>query len=447
MVSVVSKTRTSPALSLYVASVALAGAAGLAVTAWFFGLPSKPGDMFLLLTLMIIASMLEWSPVLIGSRASVALAYPITIASVILCGPTAGVFVGVVSILVAQFNQRPAPIKAVFNISEASVTRVLSGWAYAITLWVSLALSGAAHGPLRELPDQSRTLLTSSLGLVVVAVLFMILVASITNGVLIAIVLRLAVGASLRESMGSWWFPVVFAMDLVLALLGVAIAVAGQVGQYGLWVVVFAAPLFAARATVQHYAALLDGYPRALRALTRAIEAKDEYTKGHSERVATLATAFAEYIGLGPNQVEDVTYAALLHDLGKLATPAAVLGKPAKLTDSEYDEMKLHPERAVPIVERIPGTERYLGVIRHHHERIDGRGYPDGLEGDEIPFESKLLAVCDSYDAMTSSRPYRAGMSKEAALAEIERVAGTQLDSDLAVKFVAMLVERSEDDG
>jgi HD-GYP domain-containing protein (c-di-GMP phosphodiesterase class II) len=200
------------------------------------------------------------------------------------------------------------------------------------------------------------------------------------------------------------------------------------------------------RQIFQHFARLQSDYPDTVRILVRSIEAKDEYTRGHSERVADYALRFSEFLGLKDAETERIQFAAMLHDLGKMGVRAEVLNKPAKLSDAEFAEMKAHPVAALSIVSRIPDTDRLLPVIRHHHERVDGRGYPDGVEGADIPFASRLLAVCDTYDAMTSSRPYRPAMSQEEAVAELRAVAGTQLDPGLASSFVAMLEGAEEEE-
>lgn len=146
-------------------------------------------------------------------------------------------------------------------------------------------------------------------------------------------------------------------------------------------------------------------------ALVSAIDAKDPYTCGHSSRVSKLAEMLACELGFDPDMVETVRMAGLLHDIGKIGVPDAILGKPDKLTDEEFAEMRKHPELGYRILRGIPQFEAMLPGVRHHHESWDGSGYPSGLAGEEIPPIARLLAVADAFDAMTSDRPYRAGMS------------------------------------
>ncbi len=173
-----------------------------------------------------------------------------------------------------------------------------------------------------------------------------------------------------------------------------------------------------------------------LRALTASIDAKDRYTCGHSERVALLGAQLAQAAGLDPKTVERYRIAGLIHDVGKIGVPEAVLTKPGKLTDEEFNLIKLHPEIGVRILKDIPAMADVLPGVLYHHERFDGRGYPHKLTGEEIPLIARILGLADSFDAMSSTRAYRAAMSREKVLAEIHRCAGAQFDPELAPIFI-----------
>lgn len=172
-----------------------------------------------------------------------------------------------------------------------------------------------------------------------------------------------------------------------------------------------------------------------LKALTAAIDAKDRYTCGHSERVAMLGARLAAAAGLDAATAERVHICGLLHDVGKIGVPEAVLCKPGKLSDQEFGLIKLHPEIGHRILKDIPMLQDVLPGVLHHHERYDGKGYPHGLPGPEIPLFARILALADTFDAMSSTRAYRPAMPRERVLAEIAKHAGTQFDPDLARAF------------
>ncbi len=187
---------------------------------------------------------------------------------------------------------------------------------------------------------------------------------------------------------------------------------------------------------------LKDGSIATIQALAAAVDAKDTYTQGHSARVAEYSRDLAEYIGLHNDVVELMFITGTLHDVGKIGVPDAILKKPGRLDEEERAIMETHPVLGEVIVRKAPQLASTLPGVRHHHERWDGNGYPDGLSGDSIPHMARLLALADTFDAMTSDRPYRKGMAVEIALDEIARGAGTQFDPQLAPPFVTMMSAR-----
>jgi putative nucleotidyltransferase with HDIG domain len=179
-------------------------------------------------------------------------------------------------------------------------------------------------------------------------------------------------------------------------------------------------------------------------ALIRALDARDPYTAGHSAAVAVYARDLAEAAGLPPADVSKVQLAALLHDVGKIGITTETLNKPGRLSEEEWAEIRAHPA----IGERIAGEAAMFGdvptIIRHHHERLDGRGYPDALRGADIPEASTIIGLADAYNAMTQSRSYRAALSPEAAVAELRRGSGSQFQPRLVELFVNVLERRDE---
>lgn len=173
-----------------------------------------------------------------------------------------------------------------------------------------------------------------------------------------------------------------------------------------------------------------------LRSLTSAVDAKDTYTCGHSERVALLSRYIAQQAGLSQTMVERVYMAGLLHDVGKIGVPEAVLQKAGRLDPAEFELIKKHPEIGAKILGDIKQIEDIIPGVLHHHERYDGKGYPAGLGGENIPLMGRIICLADCFDAMTSSRTYRKALPLEVALAEIRRCAGTQFDPTLADAFL-----------
>lgn len=178
-----------------------------------------------------------------------------------------------------------------------------------------------------------------------------------------------------------------------------------------------------------------------VRSLVAAIDAKDPYTRGHSQRVYQTSVAIARHLGLSRPLLQTLTWSALLHDVGKIAIPFRILAKPTSLTPEEYEIVKTHPVRGCVVIEPIPQLRSVLPGIRHHHERWDGLGYPDGLAGHDIPLIARIIAVADTYDAMVTTRAYRTARTHEAAVEEIRISAGTQLDPDIVDAFLELVSE------
>lgn len=176
-------------------------------------------------------------------------------------------------------------------------------------------------------------------------------------------------------------------------------------------------------------------------ALTAAIDAKDSYTFEHSCHVSADAVLLATAIGLNNNEIRTVKEAGLLHDIGKIGVPESILKKQGKLTQEEYEIMKTHVTNSIEMIHHLPNMDYVIPAVLAHHERYDGKGYPRGLEGEGIPLLGRILAVCDSYDAITSKRSYKEALSKEYAIAELERNKGTQFDPVLADAFVKLIRE------
>ena len=191
---------------------------------------------------------------------------------------------------------------------------------------------------------------------------------------------------------------------------------------------------------------LRTAYLSTVRALSEAVDAKDPYTRGHSERVGVYASRIARELRCNREFIERIYLAGLLHDIGKIGIPDAIIGKPAQLTVAEYDLMKRHPEIGARILEPVAFLADIVPCVRHHHEWYDGseRGYPERLAATEIPYPSRIILVADTVEAMTSDRPYRRALPFGQVIEEIQRFRGTQFDPNAADAFLR-LAEREEE--
>jgi putative nucleotidyltransferase with HDIG domain len=191
---------------------------------------------------------------------------------------------------------------------------------------------------------------------------------------------------------------------------------------------VLASQVVAAMENASLYEGLRESYFRTVQALVAAVEAKDPYTRWHSTNVAKYAVAIGRDLGLSPSQLEEVHIAAILHDVGKIGISERIIGKPDRLSREEFDIMKDHPAHGMRILEPIGFSQFIISAIYQHHERYDGKGYPQGIAGENIALAARILTVADTIDAMVSERPYRRTISSEAVLSELEKESGLQFD-------------------
>ena len=231
-----------------------------------------------------------------------------------------------------------------------------------------------------------------------------------------------------------------------------AVAMVAQLFTYGISLTTFASTLSltmmfiayeleVSRSVVEHERLMLRDV---ISALAEAVDAKDPYTRGHSSRVAQYSHMLAKRMGLGDDEVERIVRMAILHDVGKIGVPDAVLNKPGKLTDEEFDLIKSHARRGGEILDKVKSMPELSAGARWHHERYDGKGYPDGLAGEAIPLEARIIGVADSYDAMTSDRVYREHLPQDVVREEIVNGMGTQFDPAVAKAMLDIIDEDAE---
>jgi len=187
---------------------------------------------------------------------------------------------------------------------------------------------------------------------------------------------------------------------------------------------------------------LENAHFESLKALASAIEAKDTYTSGHCDRLVDYSLLLADKLNLNHEERKQLRYGAALHDIGKIGIKDAILGKPGKLTPSEYEEMKLHPKIGAEILNKIKFLRPVAPIIYHHQECYDGSGYPEGLSGNSIPIGSRIVAILDTFDAMTTNRPYRKALPVDTAINELIRYSGRQFDPELVAAFIEVIQEK-----
>lgn len=195
----------------------------------------------------------------------------------------------------------------------------------------------------------------------------------------------------------------------------------------------------------QAYDELKQAYRGTMESLRLAVDAKDTYTKNHSDRVSYYSTLLAKSLNLSEEEIEIIKDGGLFHDIGKIGIPDAILQKAGKLTDDEYHDIKNHPAIGAHILQPAKIFDKIIPIVRHHHERFDGRGYPSGLIGEEIPLAARIVCIADSFDAMTSDRSYRPRFTLFKALEEIEKCKGVQFDPELADKFISIINEKKHE--
>ena len=382
---------------------------------------AAPPSALIPVVLLAIAAVLSENYALALPTYTVSLAYPLTIAALVLDGPTSAAIVAVVTaVSVADIRDKTAPSVMRFNVGQLLLVPLAGGWCY-------LALGG----PLLLQPSfiQGAPITAPQLLLPLIAAA---LICAVGNVAATALAIATMGARSLRSSLGSlmWLIPSQLALALVGFLIAQVIAVS--------WLALplFVAPLLVARQLYQRYAALKAAYTDTVRSLIGALEAKDPYTRGHSERVAGYALELGTVVGLDAGTLERLEYAALLHDLGKLAVPGSLLTKPGSLTDEEMELIRLHPTRGAEMVAKIPPLKGLSELVANHHEWWGGGGYPLGKQSPSIPQLALILCVADSYDAMTTTRSYRPALSHDEALAQLIGGAGSQFDPDLVKFFI-----------
>ena len=403
-------------LRVYILAVLGTALAALPASAAFRG-NLRPTDTVLLALLMVMAAVAQLWPVHLSVKMKITVDDTATFAAALLLGPFyAMVAAGATTLIALHFR---GVRQSWYNRGFNAATSALSTGA-AATAFLLLAGSGAQV--VRE---------PWAIGIAAIA-------KYLVHSALVDLVVALQVR---RNPIGGWWtlHRRLMPYEVALLVLGALAAIAAQAQPWTL--VLFGVPMAIVLLTVRDSANVREQTKSAILELADLIDLRDPYTHGHSQRVAALAERLARRMRLEYAQVELIRDAARVHDIGKIGTNDMVLLKPGPLTEEEQKEMRRHTEIGHRLLRRLPEFWEGAELVLSHHERHDGAGYPRGLRGDELPVEVSVISVADTYDAMTTDRPYRKGLAWEAVRAELVRQRGKQWREGAVDSFIEMIDE------
>lgn len=389
------------------------------------GMPYDIGACVLLSVLAISGWLLREGDV--GHRVQISSASIILLASAVIVGPVGSGIVGLVSSLPEW--RRVRPVVCMFNAAMNSVIGSVGGLVY---FWLAGPEAiGKVHGAVGVLWSIGVPLLVADIA------------QCITNAILLSGVMWVSAGVPVRTQVVKLLSTtgVAYVSYGVIGMLFVVLWIPAKVGWFS--GVLVLAPLFVARWAFVQYGDELRAHERTLRALVTAEETKEPRNAGHSERVAQLCEWLAEVLGLGHKEIQDVRTAGMLHDVGKVGVPTRLLTGRRELSDDDLVVVASHAHRGVELIEDIDFLAGSIDGIAHHHERFDGRGYPAGLAGTDIPLSARIVAAADLFDSLTTARSYRPALEVPEALGVLRDRAGTQLDPQV-VEALERVLARHE---
>ncbi|BER91555.1 HD-GYP domain-containing protein [Atrimonas thermophila] len=405
-------------LNLYIVAVALAGILICGWALWNFNLSfANFFFLFFFLALTLIAELL---PVPLPNRAAISVSFAIVYGVILLSSPLIAALIafGGASLGTSRFGLR----KALFNGSQYALSAYFSGRVFEL-------LGG--YGFEWTNPQLYIAIVLSVLTFFAVNAFLVMGAISLSEGVPLRLLWKQDINGILVQ------YFALFPLSVLLYLIHSTVGYAG--------ILLFFFPLLVARYSFKLYVETKKTHLELLRALTAALDAKDPYTQGHSLRVAQVALKIASRFKLPERRLEMLEYAALLHDVGKIGIKDAILLKPQKLTASEYEVIKTHPLVGYEIVANVDFLREVAEIIRSHHERCDGSGYPDGKRAEELSLEARILAVADAFDALTSDRPYRRAFAIQEALQIMKNDERGRYDQEILGILEAIVKEEGKD--
>ena len=378
---------------------------------------------YIFIFFLAISIFAESIPVDLPIAGSITIGFPIDFVIILVYGPAIAIWITFLGEILGELiKRRTTWYKAFFNASQYALSVGVAGLVYQFV--------GGVVGS----QDFLKYVLPAALCAFTYCVINSILVAiviSFAQQVKLTMVWRV----NIKEMIPSYLAeaPIGFLMAIVYV----------EVGIFG--ILLFFLPLLLARRSFELYTKMRKVYLDTIRALAAAIDAKDPYTKGHSERVAHTSVALAQELNLSDQDIENIEYTALLHDIGKIGIADNILGKNSSLTNKEFDKIKEHTVMGAKIIEPVDFLKNSYQAIYHHHERYNGKGYPDGIKSEDIPLSARIIAVADAYDAMGSDRPYRKKLNKDKILKELKDQSGKQFDPEVVKTLLSILdIEREE---
>jgi len=404
-------------LKIYIGTVVI-----LATVLFIYLIPSLPAfsDIWLPFIFFLVLSVFsEFFPVNLPMGGVMSIGFPVDYALILVYGPALSMIVTILSALIAEIIERKSSwFKILFNISQLALSAGIAGLVYQNTGGIV-----GFHNFLKFIFPATLCALTYCF----VNLIMVTVVMSLAQGSRIFTVWRV----NFKENLATYLAeaPLGFLMTIIYV----------QVGIFG--ILLFFFPLLLARRSFELYTKMRKMYLETIRALAAAIDAKDPYTKGHSERVAQMAVSLARELNLPEGEIENLEYSALLHDIGKIGIDEKILRKDDGLTNEEYDKIKKHTITGAKIIEPVDFLKKSYQAIYHHHERFNGNGYPDGIKEEDIPLAARIISVADAYDAMNSNRPYRKKLSRDKIIKELKEQSGKQFDPKI-VKALVTILER-----
>jgi len=386
-------------------------------------LPSLSNIWPVLIFFLAISVFAEFIPVDLPIGGVISIGFPIDFVVILVYGPALAMLIAAFSALIGEIIEKKVSwYKIIFNSSQCALSAGVAGLVYQYT------------GGIIGFQNFFKFIVPAAL----VAFIYCII-----NLISVTMVISLDQGSRFTAV----WrtnFQEILPTYLAEAPLGFLMAIVYvEVGIFG--ILLFFLPLLLARRSFELYTKMRKMYLETIRALAAAIDAKDPYTKGHSERVTQTSVALARELNLSEREIENIEYAALLHDIGKIGIADNILGKDSSLTNKEFDKIKEHTVMGAKIIEPIDSLKNSYEAIYHHHERYDGKGYPDGIKEKDIPLSARIIAVADAYDAMGSDRPYRKKLSQDKIMKELTEQSGKQFDPEVVKALISVLDREREE--